>query len=431
MLGSSLLAAVLCALPACAGPGAPSRTVPDGGRLAEDLRGDYLRALEEAAAGDGRAADRALEPLLPLRPVHVPSHLLHQDLARAAGEGGTLREGYAALAAEPGSGANAEVLRVRAAGGSAEERIAGYQAAAAQEPAAPWPHIALAAARAELARELVRRAEVRARDGFAAEAEQLRADARASAERACTEGERAAAVAPDLAPAHAALGHARAVAATVAAGSQGERKDLRAKALDSLGRALALDPGDARVLLDRAAVHRDTERWEEAQADLDAAARYAPRDPGILSARARNLESRGGKAEAADAWRAAAAAAPRDPDILLDCGSALARAGRWDEALAVYRRADAAYAAAAGPRWRARRGLVTALTQRGLDEGDRALLDEALAQLGSYRAEGGLDEAWAAMMEELLAGDKEAKGAKEAAPTDPPPPPSPPNPPSR
>jgi tetratricopeptide (TPR) repeat protein len=407
---AALAAAVLAG---CAGPATLPRSVPDAGRLPADLRAGYLRALAEAASGDAAGAEKALTPLLRLRPPHVPSHLLHQDLARAAGKGEGLPADYAALAAEPGAGADADVLRTRVSAVSSERRVAAYQAAAVKDPSAPWPRIALATARAELARDLVRRAEARAREGFAADAERIRGEARVSAERAWTEGERAVALAPDLAPAQGALGHALAVAADLAAGDDRERRGLRARALAALVRSLALDPGDPRVLLDRASVLRDTGHADTAQADLDAAAAAAPRDPETLVARARNLEDLH-RPEAVQAWRAAAEAAPGDPDILLDRGTALARAGRWEEALASYRAADAAYAVRRGPRWKARRGLVTALAQTGLDAGDRERLAEAVRMLRAYRAEGGLDEAWAAKMEELLAGAEPAEGAAGA-----------------
>jgi tetratricopeptide (TPR) repeat protein len=249
---------------------------------------------------------------------------------------------------------------------------------------------------------MVRRASAREREGFADEGKKLRADARISLERARTEGERAVAVAPGLAAAHAALGHVLAVSANLLPLEDREKRDLRARAIERMGRALALDPGDPRILEGRAFLLQDAGRGVDAQADFDAAAAAAPADPAVLAARARNLEGLSLHQRAADAWKEAAAAAPRDPGILVDLGSAMARLGRWKDALAQYRRADALYAEAGGERWKARRGLVTALAQLGLDSKDPRSLAEALEILTAYRAEGGPDAAWAGKMAEVL-----------------------------
>ena len=401
-LPAALVLLLTAFAPACVSTAAPPRTVPEASSLTEALRRAYLRALSEAAEGDASGARKALAPLLRVRPPHVPSHLLHQDLVRASGEGESLGEEYRGLAREVGGSADAEVLLARATGATAEERIAAYQAAAVRDPKSPWPRVALAAARAETARSLQRRSAERAREGFAEEAKKHRADARSAVDRARTEGERAVALAPGLAAAHAALGHALGLAADLAAEDDRERRAIRARALDSFGKALELDPGDPRVLRGRAMVLRDAERREDAQKDLDAAAAAAPRDPDVLAARARNLEDLGLFRESADAWRRAAAAAPEDADLRTDLGTALARAGHWREALEEYRRADALFAARGGERWKARCGLVTALAQLGLDAQDPRRLSEAAEQLRAYRAEGGPDSGWAGRMAELL-----------------------------
>jgi tetratricopeptide (TPR) repeat protein len=302
------------------------------------------------------------------------------------------------------------MLLARVEGGPAEGRIAAYQAAAVLGPSSPWPRIALGTARAELARDLQGRAEGRERAGYAEEAEALRAEARAAAERACTEAERAVALAPDLAASQAALAHALGVAASLTAGGDAERRLLRARAGECWDRSLAIDPGDPRVLLGRALLRRDAGRPAEAQGDLDAAARAAPRDPAVLSIRARNLDDQGLQAEAARAWEAAVRAAPADAEVRTDFASSLARAGRWEEALGAWRKADALFAGSGGERWKARRGLATGLAQLGLERKDPALLAEALVQLRAYRAEGGPDASWAARLGEVLGEEAEASG---------------------
>jgi len=400
-LPALLLAALASA--ACGRSAAPPRSVPDGGVLDEALRQRYLRALEEVASGDPVGAAKALGPLLRARPLHVPSHLLHQDLARGEKGLGHLDGEYVSLARELPRSADADVLLVRARAASPEERIAGYQGAAVKDPAAPWPRIALAIARTELARELLRRASAKERDGFAEEAKRLRAEARASADRARTEAERAVALAPALSPAHGALGHALAAAVELAPPEgDKERREVRGRALDVLGKALSLDPGDPALLLDRALVLRDAGDMEGAARDLETAAAAAPRDPRILAARARNLSDLRRLQEATDAWREAVDAAPGDPDLRVDLGTALAASDRWPQALAEFRLADRLYATAKGERWKARRGLVTALVQMGFDEQDPARLAEAREHLRAYREEGGPDAGWAAKEAEFL-----------------------------
>lgn len=406
---------------ACGRSSAPPRTVPDPTSLDDVLQRAYLKAQAAASSGDAVAAERALATLLRRRPLHVPSHLLHQDLARGAGsvEGGggnSLVEQYEALAKELPASADADMLLVRAKGSSLEERITGYQAAAVKDPAAPWPRVALATVRTELSRDLLRRASAKERDGFAEDGKRLRADAKSSAEKAWTEAERAVALAPGLAAAHAALGYALGVAVDVAAEKDREKNEARIKALEAFGRALAIDPGDPRVLLGRATMLRDSGRKEEAGKDLDAAAAAAPGDPAILAARARNLADLGRPKESAEAWRAAAAAAPRDPDLRLDFGSALASFGRWQESLAEYRKADALYASAGGERWKALRGIVTALAQIGLDEQDPRRLAEALEELRAYRAGGGPTNEWAGRMAELLGEEPPSPEKPEGPP---------------
>jgi len=288
--------------------------------------------------------------------------------------------------------------------------VAGYQAAAVKDPAAPWPRIALATERADIARDLVRRAAARAMDGFADEGVKLRADARISLERARTEGERAVALAPGLSAAHAALGHVLALMASLLPLEDKEKRDLRARAIQRMGMALALDPGDPWILAGRGFILQEAGRGTDAQADFDAAAAAAPGDAEVLAARARNLEGLSLNERAASAWKEAAAAAPGIPEILLDYGSALARVGRWKDALAEYRRADAIYAAKGGERWRARRGLVTALAQLGLDAKNPGALAEALDLLRAYVSDGGPDSVWAGKMAVVLGEEAPVPG---------------------
>ena len=410
--GTRVLAAILILLAAAGCRSAlPPRTVPDAARLDEDQRRSYLRALRERAAGDREGADKALAPLLALRPLHVPSHILRQDMARGAADAAAVAAAYEAIAGSAPGDASAAVLRARASVQTTEWRIGQYQGAAARDASAPWPRIALASARADHALDRARLAAEKTRTGHPQEGARLRDEARVSAERAVTEGERAAALAPDLAPAHAALAHARGVAAELAAEHDGQRNRLRGRALDAWSRALELDPADPRSLLGRALLLRQLQRRVEAQADLDAAARSAPRDLAVLCARARNLEDLERRGDAVGAWRDAAEVAPADPEVRADLGRALGSADRWAEALEEYRRADDGFRAAGGPRWKARRGLATALAQLGLERGEPALLQESRAHLRAYRAEGGLDRDWEAQLATLLGEEPEGPGA--------------------
>jgi len=405
-----LLAAVLAA--SCASSRPPERTVPEADLLPPAGQEAYREALRRMAAGDGAGADAALAPALAARPLHVSSHLLHQDLARATGRGDGLRTLYAAIAAELPADGGAAVLEARASPGSAEERIARYQAAAVRDSRSPWPRVALALARTDLAQALSARADARALEGFAEETRRLLAEAATAVERARAEGESAVALAPDLAAAHAALGRALAagVPGWVPPGEK-EARALHARALEALDRALALDPGDPRVLLERALLRRRLSQRREAEEDLDAAALAAPGDADLHAARAANLEELGRGEEALGAWAAAVAAAPDRPEAWLDAGGALARAGRWAEALERYRRADAIYASRGGERWRARRGIATAAAQVGLDASDPSRFAEALENLRAYRSEGGPDRDWADLMAELL-GEESPAGAR-------------------
>jgi tetratricopeptide (TPR) repeat protein len=396
-----LLVPAVLALAGCGRSAGPPRTVPDASQVEPEYRDRYLRALERAALGDAVGAGKALAPLLRVRPLHVPSHLLHQDLARTEKGKGSVDGEYAAIAKELPTSADAAVLLARVRPGTREARIEAYQAAAVRDPAAPWPRIALATARTEQARELLAAAAARERDGFAEEAARQRAAAKSALERARTEAERAVALSADLAPAHGALGHALAAAAELVPESDRTRRDLLRRALDSFGRALALDPGDPGLLLGRGLLLVASDR-KAAAVDLDAAAAAAPRDRAALAARARNLSEAGLLAEALEAWRAAVAALPGDPDLRVDLGRALGASDRWRQALAEFRRADALYESGGGERWKARRGLVTALVQLGIDEKDDRRLDEAREQLAAYRAEGGPDGGWAAKEAEFL-----------------------------
>ncbi len=401
-----LAVALALALAGCGRSAAPPRAVPDPAGLERGLPDAYLRAQATAAAGDPAAADRILRPLLRVRPLHVPSHLLHQDLARAAEAGGALAAEYADLARDLPSSADADLLLVRVRGGTLEDRVPGYQAAAVKDSGSPWPRIALATARTDLSRELLRRAAAKEREGFAEEGKKLRADARTSAGRARTEAERGVALAPGLAPAHAALGYALAAVVDVAADRDREKNEARVKALESFGKALSIDPGDPRVLLARALLLLDEGRREEACPDLDAAAEALPGDQGILVARARNLQDLGRPKEAMAGWKAAAAAAPRDPDLRLDYSYAFALNGMWKEALAEARTAERLYAAAGGERWKALAGIVTDLVQIGIEGADSRPLDEARERFRDYRAAGGPSNEWAGKMAKILESEE-------------------------
>jgi tetratricopeptide (TPR) repeat protein len=404
-----LLGILALAAAACGRSAAPPRTVPEPARLGEDGARTWLRAVAAVSAGKGERADRLLVPLLVLRPPHVPSHLLHQDLVRLRGGGDLLGE-YRALAAELPGSADAALLLARVQGATAKARLEGYRAAAARDPAAPWPRIALAVARSEEAADLLDRAQAKERDGFVEEGRARREEARAQADRARSEGERAVALAPDLAAAHGARGFALGVAAEIAGAAGGEtvkeRKALLAEALACYDRAVERDPGDPGSLLGRARLLAMTDQRERALVDIEAAFAAAPGEPRVLLARAAALSaSPGREEEAVEAWHRVVAVRPADGDARTDLGTALVRARRWREALEAYRAADTLYAREGGERWKARRGIVTALVQGGIEGGAPVDTREALLHLRAYTAEGGPDRDWAGKMALLLADD--------------------------
>jgi tetratricopeptide (TPR) repeat protein len=200
------------------------------------------------------------------------------------------------------------------------------------------------------------------------------------------------------------------VAAEIAGSAGGdtvkERKALLAEALACYDRALERDPGDPGCLLGRARLRALTEQRDLALADIDAAFAAAPSDPRVLVARAAALSASAGREEdAVAAWRRVVEVRPADGDARTDLGTALVRARRWREALEAYRSADALYARGGGERWKARRGIVTALVQGGIEGGRPVDSQEALLQLRAYAAEGGPDRDWAGRMALLLADD--------------------------
>ena len=406
MKAHALLLLVPLLSAACGGLRPPARTVPEPDRLSDGQRDAYLSALEDAAAGLPAKALAHLEPLAALRPLHVPSHLLRQDLLRGEGREEEAALEYGALAAEPGATADAEVLRVRTSALPGPQRVAAYQAAAARDAASPWPRIALAVARRKQARDLEQGSRERALQGFAVESRALHEEAVAAAGRARTEAERAVALAPDLAASHACLAGALAEAADLARGTPEAARDLRGEAVDACGKALAIDPGDPRVLLERALLHRDSQKLDEALRDFEAAALAAPRDREILAERAAALESRGRTGEALAAWRELLEMEPRWTEAWMDGAGASLGAGRLDEALERYRRADVLYAEGGGERWRALRGGATTLAQMGLDRAEPDRLAEALGTVRAYAAEGGPDQAWVESMIYTLGGEE-------------------------
>ncbi len=407
MRRSCLLPAVALAALACAGtPQAPPRTVPQPDLLGPANAEEYLDALGLWAAGDGEGAERALRGCLGVRPLHVPSHLLRQDILAATGREEESRRDYAALVAEQPTSAAAQLLGARSARGPLEARIAAYQEAASRDAAAPWPRIALAVARAERAAKLCAQGEARAREGFRDEQARLREEARAEIERAAMEAERAAALAPDLAAAHAARGHVAAAAADLALGGEQDARDHRGRALEAFARGLQLDPGDPRLLYARALALRTIPDLPEAQRDLDLAAAAAPRDVGILRARARNLSDLDRRAEALEAWGAVLDAEPQDADSRVELGIALYRLDRLDDSLREFRTAAEAAAAAGTPAWKAVRGEATVLAQRAIDSGAPEDLAAAVKALDAYLEAGGPDRAWATALAGLMAGDR-------------------------
>ncbi|MHC4820300.1 MAG: hypothetical protein ACYTDX_01100 [Planctomycetota bacterium] len=399
-------------LAACSSLEAPPRTVPQAEELTEAEQSDYLLALEEAARGRERRALAALGALLQRRPVHVPSHLMRQDLLRSLGEDEGMAAEYADLAVAGDVDAGAAVLAVRAGEGSVEERLTEYGEIAVKETTDPWPRIALSTVRAVRARAASDEASRRSRAGFPDEAAQLRAKARVAAERAVVEAERAVAVAPNLSTGHGALAHANALSARLATSDTKTLRKFRADATRAFDAALALDPGDPRLLLGRALLLRDAGKAREAQDDLDLARASSPLDLTVLKARAQNLDLLGRASDAAEAWTECEQLTPGDADIVVELAGSLARAEQWEESLRVYERAVRLYAGSDGPRWRAHRGLATVNTQLGL-EGDAARLEEALRHLDLYLSTGGRDDDWAQEMREVLAPADEATDPAE------------------
>lgn len=410
---------------ACGGLRPPPRTVPEADRLSAAERRAFLAALEDHSGGRVEAALRHLEPLLALRPLHFPSHLLRQDALRGSDPAEGLEGEYEEIAARPGevepvrTAAEAEVLRVRVSPLGTAERVAAYQAAAVRDPSSPWARVALALARASLAREIEAESREKALAGFALESRRIHGEAVAAAERARTEAERAVALAPGLAATHACLAHALAAAADIGFADEKAALEARGRAMEACGRALEIDPGDPRVLLERALLLRDARRRDEALADLRLAALAAPRDRGVAAERAHALEEAGFTGEALDAWTALLEDAPDWADAWMDAGSACLRVGQLERALERYARADALYAKEGGQRWRARMGIATTLAQMGIDGGRQDRIAEALAQVKAYRDEGGPDRAWVERMTWILTGE-EAPPAGSPPPTAPP-----------
>jgi tetratricopeptide (TPR) repeat protein len=385
----------------------PQRSVPDGLSLTESQRRSYLDAAR--AIGEGRFDDaqRDLAPLLQVRPIHVPSHILRQDLSKREGAPEALRAEYDALAASLPADSGALLLRGRLASMDLRSRIEIYAAAAALSTTDPWPRIALALGRAEQARAMDSRAEERAREGFRDEQARLRLAALAVLDRARADAASAVALAPGLSSAHAAMGWVESTSAVLLGREEAERGPARGRAIVAFEQAIVLDPGDVRCRIARATLRLQTGvSVADVLPDLEAAVALAPADLEARKALARVL-SEARHPDAVAAWEVATILRPEDGDLLVELGRALVDVERWDDALDVFRRASATYRAHGVPAWHALRGEFTVLAQRGVDTGSAEDLAEARRILQAYREAGGPDTAWAEGIDRLLTEPEE------------------------
>ncbi|MBB4196751.1 tetratricopeptide (TPR) repeat protein [Rhodoblastus sphagnicola] len=142
----------------------------------------------------------------------------------------------------------------------------------------------------------------------------------------------------------------------------------RARALDLLGEALALQPNHAVALDNRGVILKDLRRYDAALADFDRALALEPDSLPILNNRAIALLAAEKWDAAAFAYESVLARAPDHAGAWNDRGLALKNLGRTDEALASFDRALAV-----------RPGFADALNNRGVLLKELKRFDEALA----------------------------------------------------
>lgn len=200
---------------------------------------------------------------------------------------------------------------------------------------------------------------------------------------------RAAASAPDLAPAHVV--HSSALLASGdAAGAEAPAR-----------RAIEIDPDSPRTLTQLGLVLNAQRRFDESSPVLERARALAPRDPGPARLLAIAACERGDLALAAHAARDAAALTPDHPTTLDLAGAVLIRCGLEDESVPLLHRA---LRLGAGPD--AHHHLGIALEHMGLPEQAEREYDEAIRRAPGhdaahlYRAmvrlwQGDFDRGWA------------------------------------
>jgi tetratricopeptide (TPR) repeat protein len=117
-----------------------------------------------------------------------------------------------------------------------------------------------------------------------------------------------------------------------------QRGDVQ-RALDLIGRAIALKPADAGFRYNRALILQQARRLDEAAADFREVARLQPADAGAWAGLGEALLGLGQAGEALDAFERALALAPHSAELQSNRGVALRLMGRLDEALAAQEQA--------------------------------------------------------------------------------------------
>jgi tetratricopeptide (TPR) repeat protein len=265
-----------------------------------------LLASVERAAGDGAAAQRAVDAALQRVPASAPAQYQSALLAFARGDARAVREA-AGVVGDRGGPAVAAAVRARAVelSSTAEEAAAAWEAAVAAAPRDPSATLAAAGALARLGftqRALAVADRVFQRDLFEGRLQRRVDDFWDGAPALAEASRRLVAVARG--PSHEVAGAMTAAGAAELLQGRRERADELGRRALSLGPQLAGPP----ALLGYASLDRADPRGAAAWAR--AALELQPGQPAALSVRARALEAMGKRLEAQGAWREALDGAP-------------------------------------------------------------------------------------------------------------------------
>ncbi len=160
-----------------------------------------------------------------------------------------------------------------------------------------------------------------------------RSDVRGSADQAIAAFKAAIALEPSFARAHAALGDAEIAA-------YGRTKDPRAvsRAIESITRAIDLDPADPKIHVSLANVYYRTGKLEQAVAELQFAIRKRPNDDQAYRLLGRALGKLGRSEDAIQAYGEAIKIRPDYPQNHTALGAHYWNASRYDEAAIQFQR---------------------------------------------------------------------------------------------